>query len=322
MREISGARLRRRRWLLVAVLTGLLFTGHGSFAISSDAGTSGAQFLKIGVGGRASSLGEAYAGVGGDVFSMYWNPAGLASLDRVDVAFQRNNSFVDIDQNFFAVAVPNKSTDGSWGLGINYLDAGDQTRTTEDGAGNLVSANAGRFSASDLAVMASYARPYSENLVWGLAAKYIEQKLEDEKASSWALDFGIIWKPKKHPDWNVGLAVQNVGPDIRFINQKDALPLNFKFGVARWFRAGRVLWVADINLPRDNDTRLNTGIEYWVMDVLAARVGYSGALDDADDGLTLGVGFRYNDLRVDYAFLPFGDLGDAHRISAGYSFGL
>ena len=38
------------------------------------AGISTAQFLKIGVGGRATAMGDAFVAVANDVSALYWNP--------------------------------------------------------------------------------------------------------------------------------------------------------------------------------------------------------------------------------------------------------
>jgi len=38
-------------------------------------------------------------------------------------------------------------------------------------------------------------------------------------------------------------------------------------------------------------------------------------------GLTSGVGFRLGDLTMDYAFVPYGDLGLTHRISLSFKLG-
>ena len=50
------------------------------------------------------------------------------------------------------------------------------------------------------------------------------------------------------------------------------------------------------------------------------RIGYKAA-KDLDQKLTYGVGFENPIFRVDYAFVPFGDVGDTHRVSVIYRFG-
>ncbi|MEI7528112.1 MAG: hypothetical protein WCK76_04150, partial [Elusimicrobiota bacterium] len=59
------------------------------------------------------------------------------------------------------------------------------------------------------------------------------------------------------------------------------------------------------------------GAEYWVRPSFALRGGYKFGYDTAnlgsEAGLSLGFGVKVAGLDVDYAFLPFGDLGSVHR---------
>ncbi|MFP4688003.1 MAG: hypothetical protein ACLFN5_07855, partial [bacterium] len=50
------------------------------------------------------------------------------------------------------------------------------------------------------------------------------------------------------------------------------------------------------------------------------RAGYSGR-QDADDGIRMGFGFNYQQLKFDYALEEFGELGNHQKFSLTYSFG-
>ena len=63
---------------------------------SQRAGTAMGQFLKIGVGGRAASMGEAFVAVANDASALYWNPAGITQLEKNQVIFSRTNWPVDV----------------------------------------------------------------------------------------------------------------------------------------------------------------------------------------------------------------------------------
>ena len=63
-------------------------------------GTTTANFLEIGVGSRATSMGDAYVAVANDVSSIYWNPAGLAHVTRSSALFSIQPWLVDIDMMF------------------------------------------------------------------------------------------------------------------------------------------------------------------------------------------------------------------------------
>jgi hypothetical protein len=82
-------------------------------------------------------------------------------------------------------------------------------------------------------------------------------------------------------------------------------------------------------LPRDNKINFHTGIEYYLFDVIALRVGYKsevsnnklGKFKNIPEGLTTGLGIRLGNIQFDYAYVPYGDLGNTHRISLLIRFG-
>jgi hypothetical protein len=58
------------------------------FGTTSKVATTAAQFLKIGAGARAIGMGGAYSSIASDIYSVYWNPAGIAtSRSNGQVAF-------------------------------------------------------------------------------------------------------------------------------------------------------------------------------------------------------------------------------------------
>ena len=62
---------------------------------------------------------------------------------------------------------------------------------------------------------------------------------------------------------------------------------------------------------------MHVGAEYMAKKTVALRLGYNGR-NDAGTGLTLGGGLMVRRFALDYAFVPFGDLGNAHRFSFAY----
>ncbi len=122
--------------------------------------------------------------------------------------------------------------------------------------------------------------------------------------------------------------VQNAGTTLTFISAAEPSPLNTKLGLAwdlHFNDANKLLLVYDINHPIDTSNpdytawRQNLGVEYWLFNTLALRGGYELGYDLG--GLTAGAGFRWDNLEVDYAFVPDGLVGNTHRISLDYAFG-
>jgi hypothetical protein len=65
--------------------------------------------------------------------------------------------------------------------------------------------------------------------------------------------------------------------------------------------------------PAYDDIRVNTGIEVDYRSLIAFRGGYKWGYDT--QRLTAGLGVAYSGVSVDYAYVPYRELGGSHRIS-------
>ena len=54
------------------------------------------NFLKIGVGPRPVGMGSAFTGVGDDIYTLYWNPAGIGFIRRWELSAMFNKYFADM----------------------------------------------------------------------------------------------------------------------------------------------------------------------------------------------------------------------------------
>jgi len=72
----------------------LLFCSSLIFA--GGVGTTGSQFLKLGVGVRPVGMGEANAALSDDVNAIWWNPAGLCQVEHREITAMHNIWFEDI----------------------------------------------------------------------------------------------------------------------------------------------------------------------------------------------------------------------------------
>ena len=119
----------------------------------------------------------------------------------------------------------------------------------------------------------------------------------------------------------MGLALQNIGYEAPFILEASPLPMNLKAGIANKSTDSKLTLAVDLNYSiLDSIWAVGAGIEYWVHPVFAIRAGYkyNSAINNtlgALAGLTCGVGFKIGILDIDYALVPYGDLGYSHRIS-------
>ena len=302
-----------RIWFLVIFLS---FAFHllSFTCFAAGPGTTGATFLKLGVGSRPIAMGEAYVAVADDVSALYWNPAGLAQITGKQVNLIHTEWFQSIRYEYLGYCQPLLGgVIGASGT-ILYIE-GIERRTTD------TEQPEGHIPARDLAVAVSYGRQFgdSEKLNAGATLKIIYQQLDDRTATGVVADLGLLYKLNVEK-WTLGLAIQNLGYESAFISEQSPLPINLKMGISNKYLEDKLTIASDINYGiMDSVFSVGGGIDWWVHPVFAVRGGYkyNSAMSSLGflAGLTVGAGFRINIFDIDYALVPYGDLGLTHRIS-------
>jgi len=296
--------MKRKLTRIIVFIIFILILHTNIFA----AGRSRAEFLCIDTGGRPAGMAGAFSAVSDDVNGIFYNPAGLGWMEETQITFQHNAGLEDISQNYAAGAY--KLDIGVLGISVNYFNLGKMT-----GRASQVD-NPYTFDASQMATTLSLGKRLGPSFAVGAGLKTIQEKIEDESSSGWAVDFGLI---KQMNEYRFGVLVQNLGPEMRFIEKREDLPSTFKIGVARNFQ--KLIVAFDGNFPMENSAYYSFGFEYQLIDILSIRGGYQ--LDknyESGVGLTAGLGLSLKNYRFDYSYMPFDDLGDTHKISIIYSF--
>jgi len=306
MKEIGGKMSR------FTALLGLLAVALPAASLEAgEPGTAGFVFLRLGNGARASGMGEAFTAVSDDATSIYWNPAGMAAVEGVELNVTHNEWLADI--RFEQASVVNEMFGGAAGISFTGLYYGELDRY-----GNSPSLTPdGTFSPYDLALSAGYARDVLPNLAAGAAVKVIYEKIDFESATGYAVDLGVSHKSRIE-GLTLAASALNLGPESKFVEEKFYPPFQLRLGGAYMIRRdmlrGGLLLAVDAVFPNDNDAKVHFGAEYSYGRVFAARLGYKGGYEV--QGATMGFGVYYRSLRFDYAWMPIDeDLGDSHRFS-------
>lgn len=328
MERTRKNKIRAGMALFAALLAACLAPSVEAAKTYPSAGSTSAAFLKLGVGARAVAMAGAFTAVPGDPFAIYWNPAGLAYAGpERNLGFFHNEYFQGLGQEFLSYSAP--SGGGALGLGLNYFYASGLERRSglyEADPLSPISPVEGKFGAYDLAFSAGYGRRYGSGLALGAAAKVIRQSVDDESGASVALDLGLLrafrWRGA---EYTAGFSVQNLGPGIKFVSRRYGLPLAFKTGLSRRFTESRALVAVEADKPVDNYPSFALGAEFPLTGRLALRSGYRWRLYGNElgawSGFSAGAGVAFDRLTFDYAFTPFGVLGNSHRFSINLRFG-
>lgn len=291
------------------------------------AGISTAQFLKIGVGGRASALGEAFVAVSNDVSALYWNPAGLSQFSENQIIFSHNKWVVDINHEFLGVVYHLDETN-AFGISVTALSMQDMKVTTEFapfGTGEY-------FSFGDLGIAVTYSRKMTDKFSFGGTVKYIEETLDKLKMRGVMIDLGTYyWTGLGSTRFAV--TVSNFGnqlaPDGEIILigkrkksewQSFSPPTIFRIGFA--FEPiesdeHKITTAFQLNHPNDNSENLSAGFEYSWNRTFFLRGGYKFNVDEQNISFGAGIFIPVNfaNFTLDYAYSEFTRLGSAHRFS-------
>ncbi|MEM6345975.1 MAG: hypothetical protein AAF927_18925 [Bacteroidota bacterium] len=247
-------------------------------------------------GARVISLGRAYVGVGGNFWSLYHNPAGIAGMSATQVGafFEQRFFLSELTYGGAGAVFPFK---GSQAVGISLSSFG--------------------FSAyRENQLTASYAVQFFDKVRIGSTLHYAQLAIADygSRGAVFA-DIGIQYQ--LNAKVSLGVSAYNVNrARLEGQNGSEFIPTQLTAGLA--FRASdKVLLVADVQKDIDHATSFRAGIEYKLLPVLAIRTGVS------TEPLTynIGLGLAYKGLELDLAFGVHEQLGLSPFMSLSYPFG-
>jgi len=309
--------MRRSFCVLVAIFVMLWCVSHESMAkmINENAGTRSGQILKMSVGANAVGMGESYVASADDVYATYWNPAGLSKVEKVQIGFMHNEWFEDIRYEYLGYVQP-LSNLGTLAGSVSYISMGSLDKTDENGI------EEGTFRPYDILAVLSYGTKLNSSLSFGVNAKFLQERIDEQKAQAFAVDLAGMYTMKN--GLIIGANIQHLGTKMKFINESYGLPLNFNVGAAYKLLDNDLTFAVDTNIPSDNDVNVGFGADYRIVNMFDLRVGYRYTAGGNDlgtaSGLRAGVGFGIGNYKLDYAFVPYGELGQSHRISLVASF--
>lgn len=298
-------------------------------------GESGMPLLLMG-SGHARSLALANTScLAEDICSAEMNPAGLNTISRPELALSYFNLPLDFYyfglHSGFPLSVNKKW--GSAGISFAILSSDDFTEFNETGTA------AGTLSASEWSLAGSYAFPAlwfispDINLDTGITLKYYNSVLKDISKHSICFDLGFLYRMDFYSmsehrlknNLSLGLAFQNLGPAVNYLETRTDLPSILRIGTAyHFFQYNRhtLLLAMEIRKPAGFNTIAGTAMEYSFNQMVYLRLGYEIS-PDTESSLLFGAGLHYNlfkTMKADYTFQPVANQGFMHSMTFGISF--
>jgi hypothetical protein len=267
-------------------------------------GTTSAEFLLLGAGARGTALGGAYGAMANDVSALYYNPAGIALIEKPGLMVGTYDYVAGTHYTWGGVAFPFSGGSRTIGFQIGTFGFKDQPVYTEeqpDGTGAT-------YSVSETFLGATFAQNFSDRFSAGLTFKYVDDRLGTVSGSAFAVDFGTSFHASlgDHPV-KFAFTLANLGSNLNYsgaglrggvqrtpipgqdvvptlpqqadLSTKDfPLPTIFRVGLAYDIMSGnnnRLTVLGDFNQPNSNKPGFAFGGEWETTKLGASNFGFA-----------------------------------------------
>jgi hypothetical protein len=335
-------------WRLAGLIGVLVLSLGLTTSVKADGPSeAGVIFLKLAPGSRPAGMGEAFVAQADDATATWWNPAGMAFIERQEVALMYVNLLPqfhldDLYYSFlsYVTHIPEWGTVGGNIIFTNYGKIEGKDEYNQD---------TGTFHSYDVAFTAAYGSPVNSNLGIGVAAKFIYSHLADQGAgaekgsgvgTSMAVDVGVMYRNAFMQGLTLAASLSNMGPAISYIDraQADPLPMTIRVGASYKildsefnrltlnldlqkelvdrYDDGRAvpfyiaLFTSWTNNDLDNEVEgviPNLGLEYWYSDLVGLRMGYYYDKLGDRKPVTFGFSLAYSSYRFDFGYVSAGE---------------
>lgn len=330
--------MRFTKIFVVMILTiGMMVVLLTDSAIAENRlGTAGAQELRIPFGSRGTAMGGSAVSDATGIEAIYWNPAGMAKIEKGELMFSYLQWIADI--NYYVAGGAMQTDIGTVGLSFRALDLNEDIPVTTveqpEGTGET-------YNPTLMVMGVTYANQLTDFVSAGGTVSVIHENIHKATASAVSFDFGIQYQtPFK--GLSMGLAFKNFGTSLSFDGsgfeqmdqppdanpdakpkptrrktRSDDLPTYVQFGVSYQ------VWQNEMNMIsvqpsfRSNSfsgDEITVGVEYAFQKQFFLRAGYMGS--DQDDYLhdfTMGAGVKLGNFALDYSYGNVSEYFDSNQ---------
>jgi hypothetical protein len=281
------------------------------------------EFLKSDVSPRASAMAGSFVSMYGDPVGIFYNPATIGTAVEPVASFGYTNHLLDINAGYATYSQEYKDV-GVMGLGVNYINYGSFDQTDE------LANKLGTFSAGDMAVSLSVARPFEDNFYYGVTGKFIYSSIAEATSSALAADIGILYIVPGDDQISFGASMTNIGTQLSaYGSTRESLPLEFQIGGT--IKPAHLPLELNVDFHKLNEVQdsfvqhfnaFSVGGEFTLSKALRFRFGYNNeqrkelkvGTSAGNAGFSLGGGLVLKKIKIDYSYSSFGLLGSISRI--------
>jgi hypothetical protein len=273
--------------MIKRLLCFLLFTFYSVPAL--------AAFDNCGTSAKALSLGNACVALGDEASVISTNPGGLGFFKKIGFQASLSRLF-DLDElceKEFYLVYPFKS----FSLG----------------GGTYIFGRANYY--QEMVLTLAFGYELKDYLSFGSNLKYMPVSFSPtyKALSAWGTDFGAIFKFDDKAQFGMGIKNFN---QPKLLDNSDDLPTIFSSGLAV-FPYEEVNLVFDFSYDERYKGQFHFGQEIKLIKNLPLRFG----IQTSPARYAFGIGFNFEKMNVDYAYLNHPVLGGSHKVSFSLSWG-
>jgi len=337
-----------RKIFCISLLLIIILVALPATAKMKKLGQAGMSFLTVGGSARATGMAEAFNFAKNDLASVFYNPAGLASVQNRAFFFNYTDWVADMSVANASVAW-NTGSYGVFALHTQLMNYGDFNGTTISTSDPRGYADIDVGDVSGMAIGLGYGYQMTDKFAIGGNIKYVNQQLgsndlytggvlestgKENKIGTVAFDFGTVYETGLK-SIALSMSIRNYASQQLYENEEFMIPQTYKIGIsANLFELlpislgkdhSAVLALEGVD-PADRPEFMNYGLEYTFVEKFALRGGWSTQRrEDGIGGLCLGGGIKLGSVgtngRLDVSYCDFGSvLGSVMRVSIGGSF--
>ena len=311
---MKADKMKKERLLII-----LLFCLLWGTSVALGKAVTGVAIVNQATGVRQLGMGEVATGLSDDAAAMHYNPGGLATIRNIELNAMYHQNIIDTRNEAINFTFPLKKglllgNKAGIGVGVLAYQGGniEVIMLTEDESS--VKSREVLKAEGDYQIGLSYGEEiakFSGNTYAGVMVKWIQSTLvEKYRASAWGVDMGLLHKVG---GLGLGVAIQNIGTEMKFIEVADSLPFTIRLGGSYEREIGKtvkmVMGVDGIKVQKD-DMRYNLGGECWIGDILGIRAGYK--IND-DNKVSIGASIRYKWVQLDYGYKLMDVFNSTHQ---------
>jgi hypothetical protein len=316
---VKSITIAHRLILLICVpLLLVLQPPADALASESEAGTYGASFLRIPVGPRLLSSTEVVAGMRPDASLVFSNPASLAGIQTKQM-FITTASWLDamqLNAASFVLPIPRASMQLAFSSRLLYSGG---LKGYDDAMQVVSEENYYDFSFS------TALNKHFDGLGLSLGAgiTYIREHLIPENGSGYTFSFGASYR---HANNTFQFFAKDIGGEITFNGYGYPVDGRYILGYGRSLNLGQgnLNLGAQLTLTNADTKHLQFGGEYELNHHFVVRSAINHNMDapqSSDSPLCGGMGFRFWNVSIDYAYTPHSYFPATHMFSFTYTFG-